>query len=108
MLRITRFFPYDADSEARKAICSSLHAPVLQHTAWLGQPCRQEGVNPPSPISETLLLRVVEQLRALGQVVRLRLIERLARGQATPQKLADELGSLNKTSRSISRFSTGL
>jgi DNA-binding transcriptional ArsR family regulator len=35
---------------------------------------------------------VVEQLRVMGQVVRLRLIECLADGDATPHELADELG----------------
>jgi DNA-binding transcriptional ArsR family regulator len=43
-------------------------------------------------IPEGLLVEVVEQLRVMGQVVRLRLIERLGAGDATPHELADELG----------------
>ena len=35
---------------------------------------------------------VVEQLRVIGQAVRLRLIECLAEGAATPHELADQLG----------------
>lgn len=45
-----------------------------------------------SPVAEGVLQQVVEQLRVLGQVVRLRLIECLAQGYATPQELADDLG----------------
>lgn len=37
-------------------------------------------------------MRVAEQLRVLGQVVRLRLVEQLISGPSTPQELADELG----------------
>ena len=37
-------------------------------------------------------MHVVEQLRVMGQVVRLRLIECLGEGDATPHELADELG----------------
>ncbi len=36
--------------------------------------------------------KVAERLAVLGQVVRLRLVEQLARGTATPQELADALG----------------
>lgn len=50
------------------------------------------GVNRRASIAEELLLPVVEQLRVMGQVVRLRLIECLAKGDATPHELADELG----------------
>lgn len=38
------------------------------------------------------MAQVVEQLRVMGQVVRLRLIECLADGTAAPHELADELG----------------
>jgi len=44
------------------------------------------------PIPERLLLQVVDQLRVMGQVVRLRLVECLGQGDATPHELADELG----------------
>lgn len=43
-------------------------------------------------IAEGLLSMVAERLAVLGQVVRLRLIEQLAAGPATPQELADTLG----------------
>ena len=43
-------------------------------------------------IAAGLLAKVAERLAALGQVVRLRLIEQLASGPATPQELADTLG----------------
>lgn len=43
-------------------------------------------------IAEGLMARVAERLAVLGQAVRLRLIEQLARGSATPQELADALG----------------
>lgn len=43
-------------------------------------------------IPEGLLTDVVEQLRVMGQVVRLQLIESLAASAATPHELADELG----------------
>ena len=52
----------------------------------------------PSPVSERVLItegmlvRVADRLRVLGQVVRLRLVEQLRAGQATPQELADMLG----------------
>lgn len=36
--------------------------------------------------------KVAERLAVLGQVVRLRLVEQLAHGAATPQELADALG----------------
>ena len=36
--------------------------------------------------------KVAERLAVLGQVVRLRLVEQLAAGAATPQELADALG----------------
>lgn len=36
--------------------------------------------------------KVAERLAVLGQVVRLRLVEQLAGGEATPQELADALG----------------
>lgn len=49
-------------------------------------------MNRRTPISEELLAQAVEQLRVLGQVVRLRIIESLADGDATPHELADELG----------------
>lgn len=35
---------------------------------------------------------MAERLAVLGQVVRLRLVEQLAGGSATPQELADALG----------------
>lgn len=37
-------------------------------------------------------MRVADRLRVLGQVVRLRLVEQLRAGEATPQELADTLG----------------
>lgn len=43
-------------------------------------------------IAEGLLALVAERLAVLGQVVRLRLIEQLADGAATPQELAETLG----------------
>lgn len=43
-------------------------------------------------IAEGLLVKVAERLAVLGQVVRLRLVEQLASGGATPQELADTLG----------------
>ena len=43
-------------------------------------------------IAEGLLSKVAERLAVLGQVVRLRLVEQLADGSATPQELADALG----------------
>lgn len=43
-------------------------------------------------IAEGLLSKVAERLAVLGQVVRLRLVEQLAGGAATPQELADALG----------------
>jgi DNA-binding transcriptional ArsR family regulator len=43
-------------------------------------------------IAEALLARVAERFSVLGQVVRLRLVEELADGSATPQELADRLG----------------
>jgi DNA-binding transcriptional ArsR family regulator len=49
-------------------------------------------VNRRASIADELLLPVVEQLRVMGQVVRLRLIECLAMGDATPHELADDLG----------------
>jgi DNA-binding transcriptional ArsR family regulator len=39
-----------------------------------------------------MLVRVADRLRVLGQVVRLRLVEQLRAGEATPQELADTLG----------------
>lgn len=38
------------------------------------------------------MTKVAERLAVLGQVVRLRLVEQLAAGAATPQELADALG----------------
>jgi DNA-binding transcriptional ArsR family regulator len=38
------------------------------------------------------MAKVAERLAVLGQVVRLRLVEQLADGSATPQELADALG----------------
>ncbi len=38
------------------------------------------------------MAKVAERLAVLGQVVRLRLVEQLADGSATPQELADTLG----------------
>lgn len=38
------------------------------------------------------MTKVAERLAVLGQVVRLRLVEQLATGAATPQELADGLG----------------
>lgn len=43
-------------------------------------------------ITEGMLVRVADRLRVLGQVVRLRLLEQLRAGEATPQELADTLG----------------
>ncbi len=43
-------------------------------------------------IAEGLMTKVAERLAVLGQVVRLRLVEQLAHGAATPQELADALG----------------
>lgn len=43
-------------------------------------------------IAEGLMTKVAERLSVLGQVVRLRLVEQLAAGSATPQELADALG----------------
>lgn len=43
-------------------------------------------------IAEGLLTKVAERLAVRGQVVRLRLVEQLAAGAATPQELADALG----------------
>ena len=43
-------------------------------------------------IPEGLMIRVAERLRILGQPVRLRLVELLTDGPATPQELSDELG----------------
>lgn len=43
-------------------------------------------------IAEAVMSKVVERLTVLGQPVRLRLIEQLAAGPATPQHLADALG----------------
>ena len=37
-------------------------------------------------------MQIGDQLRVMGQVVRLRLIECLAEGSSTPHELADELG----------------
>ena len=45
-----------------------------------------------APIAEGLLVEVADRLRVLGQVVRLRLVEHLAAGSATPQEMADALG----------------
>jgi hypothetical protein len=39
-----------------------------------------------------MFVRVADRLRVLGQVVRLRLLEQLRSGEATPQELADMLG----------------
>lgn len=44
------------------------------------------------PVPEWLLVRVAEQLRVLGHVVRLRLVEHLAEQPRTPQELAEMLG----------------
>jgi ArsR family transcriptional regulator len=43
-------------------------------------------------IAEGLMSKVAERFAVLGQVVRLRLVEQLAAGAATPQELADALG----------------
>lgn len=43
-------------------------------------------------IPEGLMVRVAERLRILGQPVRLRLVELLTDGPATPQELSDALG----------------
>jgi DNA-binding transcriptional ArsR family regulator len=43
-------------------------------------------------ITEGMLVHVTDRLRDLGQVVRLRLVEQLRAGEATPQELADTLG----------------
>jgi DNA-binding transcriptional ArsR family regulator len=43
-------------------------------------------------IAEGLMTKVAERLAVLGQAVRLRLVEQLAAGAATPQELADALG----------------
>jgi ArsR family transcriptional regulator len=46
-----------------------------------------------SPIAEALIVRVAERLRVLGQPVRLRLIEQLTSGPATPQELSEVTGT---------------
>jgi DNA-binding transcriptional ArsR family regulator len=43
-------------------------------------------------IVEGLVVKVAERLAVLGQAVRLRFVEQLAAGAATPQELADALG----------------
>jgi len=43
-------------------------------------------------IPEGMLVRVADRLRVLGQVVRLRLVEQLRAGEATPRELAETLG----------------
>jgi DNA-binding transcriptional ArsR family regulator len=43
-------------------------------------------------IPHRLLLQLVDEFQVFGQVVRLRLIEYLQGGRATPQEIADELG----------------
>ena len=43
-------------------------------------------------ISETLMARVADRLRVLGQPVRLRLVELLSQAPSTPQELGDALG----------------
>ena len=45
------------------------------------------------PIAEALIVRVAERLRVLGQPVRLRLIEQLTSGPATPQELSEVTGT---------------
>jgi len=49
-------------------------------------------VNERALIAEGLMSKVAERFAVLGQVVRLRLVEQLAAGAATPQELADALG----------------
>lgn len=43
-------------------------------------------------IAEALMARVADRFAVLGQIARLRLIEHLAHGPATPRELADALG----------------
>ncbi len=43
-------------------------------------------------LTEGMLVHVTDRLRVLGLVVRLRLVEQLRAGEATPQELADTLG----------------
>jgi DNA-binding transcriptional ArsR family regulator len=54
--------------------------------------CTSSAVNERLLIAEGLLSLVAERLAVLGQVVRLRLVEQLADGPATPQELVDALG----------------
>lgn len=44
-------------------------------------------------VPEWLLVRAADQLRVLGHVVRLRIIEQLSEGVRSPQELADDLGA---------------
>lgn len=59
-------------------------------------------------IAEGLLAKVAERLRVLGQSVRLRLVEQLADGAATPQELADALGLSQQMCPNIFRSCIGL
>jgi DNA-binding transcriptional ArsR family regulator len=58
----------------------------------VGGPAHDFAATQRSPVPEWLLVRAAEQLRVLGQVVRLRLIEQLAEESRAPQELAEVLG----------------
>lgn len=49
-------------------------------------------MNERAVMSEGLATKVAERFAVLGQVARLRLVEQLASGSATPQELSDALG----------------
>jgi DNA-binding transcriptional ArsR family regulator len=60
-------------------------------------------------ITEGRLVRVTDRLRVLRQVARLRLVEQLRAGEATPQELADTLGlTQQNVSKHLQDLGTGL
>ncbi len=63
-----------------------------QHSGTRALTCAYLDVSERAPIAEGRLVEVADRVRVLGRVVRLRLVEHLAGGSATPQEMADALG----------------
>jgi DNA-binding transcriptional ArsR family regulator len=69
-----------------------LYREAYKHNGTRALTCTPSVVSERVVITEGMLVRVADRLRVLGQVVRLRLVEQLRAGEATPQELADTLG----------------
>jgi hypothetical protein len=62
-----------------------------KHNGTRAVTCTPSVVSERVLITEGMLVRVADRLRVLGHVVRLRLVEQLRAGEATPQEVADTL-----------------